>query len=474
MNMIDVFDRAAAWQPDSLCWADGSTGVTYMQARAIVDRLAGGLAGFSVSPGDRIALIAPDSVRLLALIVACWRVGAMPCLIDPRSAPHETRDLLDRIQPRLVVSAADVPWENGTVSIDDKKLTNGSPAKTQHSETSPLFCSTTSGTTGAPKLAVLQSGPVTSATASIADRINLRRNDVLIATTPTSSSFQLVSSVLPALHVGAAVVLMSGDGAAGAAAALADGLGTALVGYPLTLGDFAALSAPDGLRLALSGGSPLAPRLKVEYREQLGVPLVESYGMSELGGFVALGRPGESESPLRGAVGQPMPDRPVVIVDLDGQELGAGEPGEVTVTEGWMSGYLSDVEATTRATRGGVLHTSDVGVFDQDRNLMVLGRLSDQVPANVPEAYPRMWEDALHDHPDVLHAAVITTEQGHTGFVQSRPGRTVDATDVMSHLKKVSAYSALHAMVVLTQMPRTFSGKVDRRALAARSRGEGV
>jgi acyl-CoA synthetase (AMP-forming)/AMP-acid ligase II len=168
-----------------------------------------------------------------------------------------------------------------------------------------------------------------------------------------------------------------------------------------------------------------------------------------------------------------MRDRPVAVVNGTGQQLPAGEVGEITVTQGWMSGYLDDAEATALATRGGCLHTNDVGFFDQDRNLTVLGRLSDAVPGRLAGAYPRMCEDVMHAHPDVLHAAVIMTSDARIGFIQARPGRTVNATKVLSYLKDAGHHASLDEIVVLTQMPRTFSGKVDRRALAARPRGGG-
>ena len=138
-----------------------------------------------------------------------------------------------------------------------------------------------------------------------------------------------------------------------------------------------------------------------------------------------------------------------------------------------MKGYLGEDEATARATRGGFLHTDDVGIFDHDRNLIVLGRLSDPTPASLPGGYPRLWEDAIHDHPEVLHAAVITTNHARTGFVQPRPGRTINAAELMSYLKDANARASLDQIVVLAQMPRTFSGKVDRRALAVKFGGGG-
>lgn len=466
MNADALLERASRRHPDRLCWQDQSGGLTFHDANELVGRMAGGLERLGVGAEDRVALIGPDSVTLLAAIAACWRTASLPCLLDPRLPPDEAADLLERISPRLLLQAVEAPWDGPAASLDEAPWGGEALPESRHRDSSPLFCSTTSGTTGRPKLAVLVSGPVTLATSCIADRAGLERDDVMVATTPTASSFQLVSAVLPALHVAAGLVLAAGRGPDGVNDAVEAG-GTVLVAYPLILGAVAAEPPRDGLRLAISGGSPLPPRLKREYRDRLGFPLIESYGMSELGGFVALGRPDEQGAPLEGAVGRPLPDRPVTVVDPSGREVDEGELGEVAVGEGFMAGYLDDPEAGVQATRGGILHTGDVGSFDEGGYLRVEGRLGETDLASRLGGFPRLCEDALHDHPPVLHAGAIPCEDGLAAFVQARPGAEVDSRDVIAHVaKRVPRELVPRTVTVLETMPQTFSGKLDRRRLA--------
>jgi long-chain acyl-CoA synthetase len=463
VNADAVFERACRRFSDAPCWCDASGSLSFAEAQKLVAKLAGGLAGLGLEPGDRLALVGSDSNRLLALIAASWRIGVLPCLLDPRLAAGEAMQLLERIQPRLVLHSTGLDWHGASRELDDPDLEGEPLTRGCHGNESPLFCSATSGTTGPPKLAVLQSGPVTLATAFIAERARLAPRDFLVATTPTSSSFQLVSAMLPALHVGAAVVLVAGRGAAGVREAVAEGMGSVLLGYPMTLGDVGAEPPPQGLRLAISGGSPLPPRLKREYRDRLGFPLIESYGMSELGGFAALGRPGDEGA----AIGRPLPDRPVEAFDPAGEKVDAGTPGEVVVLEGWMAGYLGDDRATAAATRGGVLHTSDVGVFDADGNLTLLGRLSDQPLAERLGGHLRRCEDVLHDHPRVLHAAAVFGDGRLAAYVQARPGASLDPLELTAYAAACLPAGLVPASVTtVAALPRTFSGKLDRRAVA--------
>lgn len=338
----------------------------------------------------------------------------------------------------------------------------------RHGSDAPLYLSYTTGTTGAPKGAILRSGPVTVGTAAIAERLEIGHTDVLLVTTPTPSSFQLVAALMPAIHAGATVGLAAGLSTAAIAGLAATQSATVLVGYPLTLGDILdepAVQQQSTLRLAVSGGSPLPPAVRREYRDSLGLPLVESYGQSELGGFMALGTPGD---PIDGFVGAPLPDRLAYPADSLLRRLPPGKAGEIVVPGGFFDRYLGLPEETAQVLEGGLLHTGDVGMSDPTGRLRVLGRTRERAIARRRGGWVRELEDAFHEHADVRHAVVVDrADRGLEAFVQLRRGHSGPAEPiteaVTEHLPRGLRPVRTH---LVEAMPRTFSGKADRASLS--------
>jgi acyl-coenzyme A synthetase/AMP-(fatty) acid ligase len=273
------------------------------------------------------------------------------------------------------------------------------------------------------------------------------------------------------MHVGASIGLVAGSSPSDIWAFAESWEATLLVAYPLTLSDMAnAPQAREGrFRLALSGGSPLAPRIKRDYDAKLGISLIESYGQSEFGGFMAMGSPAEPPRIFDGYVGTPLPDRVAYVGGADNEELPHGEIGEVLVPEGYFDGYKNKPEANNQTLRGGVLHCGDVAVSDSEGRLKVLGRVGEASIAKRRGAFLRTAEDALYEHPSVKHAVVVEGKgTGHVhGFVELLSKGT-DAGELQAFVAERTAQRPqLSSIEVVDVMPRTFSGKADRLRLAS-------
>jgi long-chain acyl-CoA synthetase len=479
MDAIRVFGRSVHRNANRTFAFDSESSITYADADRRSDEIAAGLADAGLMPGDTVGLSSPDSVAQLLAILAAWKAGLVPALIDARIQGDELPYFVDDVGAKLVLAVPELHEglrTAGAAEVADITTfgsgTNVVVGVSEHNPDAPLYLSYTSGTTGPPKGAILLSGPVTIGAACIADRLGLTRDDVLLATTPTASSFQLVAALLPAIHVGASIGLVAGRTVEEIWSVATDRRATVLVAYPLTLADVVNAEAASGshsLRVALSGGSPLAPRIKRDYRERLRIPLLESYGQSELGGFMALGSRDDGERAMVGFVGRPLPDRPAYVADADGVELEAGHVGEVVVPWGYFDHYRNKPEKTAQALAGGVLHCGDLGIADADGYLRVLGRTNEAAAAERRGGFLRELEDALYEHADVLHAAVVERESDRdvVAFVERRPQDVASIDEIGSFAAaRVPAGLRPIATSLLDKMPRTFSGKANRMQLS--------
>jgi len=491
VDAATVLIRAAARHAERPFVIDDAGPVTFDETLRAAQAIASGLVSRAVAAGDTVGLCSPDSAALVLHILGTWLAGAIPAPIDPRTADGDLPYFVSDIAPVLIVSTDEhadrlaAQSEAPVIGFDVLGSAWDGSVPNRHRPASPLCWSYTSGSTGPPKACVLESGPVTVGTACIAERLGLGASDVIVATTPTPSSFQLVSALLPALHRGASVRLVSGRDADGIWDAAAESCGTVLVAYPLTLGDVVSsprASSDHSFRVALSGGSPLAPRLKRAYGDRLGIPLVESYGQSEFGGFMAMGELTGGERALAGYVGRPLPDRLAYVGDPDGVELPAGRVGEVLVPEGFFPGYRNKPSETEKTLAGGVLHCGDLGVSDEEGYLKVLGRVQERERAGARGAFLRELEDRAYEHPDVKHAAVV--ERAGDGAVRAYAellgGRELAAEALREFILAGVSSDGLDVrgldghgldvdgldVRVLGAMPRTFSGKADRHGLS--------
>ena len=490
-DIVSVFRRTVRRHGGRPFLIDSQSSVTYAEADRLSDAAAAELVDRGVAPGDTVGFCAPDRVSLWLGIIAAWKAGALPGLLDAQLSADALPYFVEDVDAPVVAAAAErhevllAAGAHSVIDLDELALpadrSRPGPAPQgetvdRHGPDAPLYLSYTSGTTGPPKGVVLHSADVTRAASCIADRLGLRHNDVLLATTPIPSSFQLAAALMPAVHAGAAVALVAGRPVAEMWQVARANHATVLVAYPLTLADI--VNAPDAaddplFRVALSGGSPLAPRIKFDYLATLGIPLLESYGQSELGGFMAMGSPTDGDRALEGWVGRSLPDRLAYVASTDEPfgELPAGEVGEVLVGHGFFPAYRNKPDRFADTTRGGVLHTGDLAVADPDGFIKVLGRTGEAASAAARGGFLRELEDALYAHPAVLHAAVVGRGDGElAGFYETRSGHTVSPDALVAHAGAAVPAALLPAtMTELDAMPRTFSGKADRLGLARRA-----
>ncbi len=486
----------------ALHWVERNRSLTYAEAVEQMERVAGALSALGVGRGDRVGIFAHNGMDYLTAMFGTWRLGAVSALVNLQYA--DTLDYyVNDSQPKVLIYTGDyletidryrasLPSVEHYVCMDGPQpgahslaaLLADAPApppdRTKEDDIAHL--SYTSGTSGNPKGACLSHEPTLRATRCIAERLRLTPADVSLGPTALSSSYQLVANLLPVLSVGATTCVMSKWSAAAGWEA-AERLGaTSLPANPTVLRDLLEESerrgrAPERLRITVSGGGPVPPELKQAWRDRYSIPLCESYGQSELGGFVGLWA---ADQPVGDAkllsCGRPLPDKEVRVLDDAGNEVPAGELGELCLRGGYMAGYWNRPEKTSETLRGGWLHTGDVGFLDADGFVFMRGRLSERLTVLGEHWYPRDIEEILMRHPSVREAAVVGLVDEALG---QRPVAYVTVPEPQIHTPDTQALvdfvknelgrcpSSL-SVKVLDSMPMTPTGKISKAQLLER------
>ena len=176
--------------------------------------------------------------------------------------------------------------------------------------------------------------------------------------------------------------------------------------------------------------------------------------------------------------GQPMPGVELLIVDANGRGLPAGQAGEVLVRSPWMfTGYWNKPDATTTAIVDGWYHTGDAGVLDKDGNLFLVDRLKDMIVSGGENIYSAEVERALAAHPSVQSVAVVGAPDEKWGervvaFVVAYPDKPVDVSDLVIHCRGlIAGYKVPKEIHLMTDLPQTASGKVQKAALRKQLEG---
>jgi long-chain acyl-CoA synthetase len=172
------------------------------------------------------------------------------------------------------------------------------------------------------------------------------------------------------------------------------------------------------------------------------------------------------------SVGVPIFNTIVRVVDDEGNDVPAGEVGEI-VTSGpqVVPGYWNKPEETEHAIPGGALHTGDVGVMDNDGWFYIVDRKKDQINVSGYKVWPREVEDVLYGHDAVREAAVVGVPDEYRGetvkaFVSLKPGAAVEPDALIAFCKeRMAAYKYPRVVEFVDELPKTASGKVLRREL---------
>jgi acyl-CoA synthetase (AMP-forming)/AMP-acid ligase II len=305
----------------------------------------------------------------------------------------------------------------------------------------------------------------------------LSSEDRIYGVLPMSHIVGLSTILVSALMFGAAIQVTPRYDAAELVHAVAEDDVSVLSGVPATYQHLLKYQAVSGLKALPRGrlryvgvaGAPLDLTLKTRIEAELGLPLLNAYGITECGPGISAVR---SEAPVSDAsVGRPLPGIELRLVDRNGTEVLPGEVGELHVRgPGVMRGYYRAPELTAAAIDAtGWFNTGDLARRDAEK-LYVVGRTKELIIRSGFNVYPPEVEAVLNAHPEVVQSAVVgRAAQGNEeviAYVQLLPGSRADAATLMAHARaQLTPYKRPGEIVILDALPANSTGKILKHKL---------
>jgi len=224
------------------------------------------------------------------------------------------------------------------------------------------------------------------------------------------------------------------------------------------------------VRLGVAGGAAMPVELLQRFERRFGFPIVEGDGPTECSPVTCVNPPDGVRKP--GSVGLPVPDVEIAILDDDARHLPHGEIGEICVRgPNVMKGYWHLPEATAETFAGGWLRTGDLGYLDADGYIFMVDRKKDMVIVNGMNVYPRMVEEVLYQHPQILEAAVVGEPHESHGeivvaYVVAKPGEQLDDRELKAFCRRqLGQHQMPRRFELRDSLPKNATGKILKREL---------
>ena len=491
-------DHVAAGQGDRPALATPTQSVTYAELFSLACRAGNALRALGVEPEQRVALLLPDSPPFAAMFLGAMRIGAVPVPLNTRlrAADYEAiladsrakvlvadgalaEPLRERLSALRHLRAVVVQGAASGAPAVEELLAAASPelAAEPVSTDDMAYWLYTSGTTGLPKAVVhLHRAPLLCQRFG-RDVIGMRPEDRVLATSRLFFSYALGNAFLVPLQLGACVYLNpQWPEPASVAGAIKSFGPTLLYSVPTFYARLLRADLPQdtfrSLRCAISAGERLPPEIYEAFKNKFGVEILDAIGTTESMDMVLANRPGKVRP---GSSGTPIPGTEVRLLDAAGREVADGEEGELHIkSPAIAAGYWNRVERTRQAFLGEWFRTGDVYARDAEGYYFHRGRADDFFKVAGQWVAPAEVEAVLNSHPVVADAGVIGVEadggliKPFAFVVAKNPGGDMGAlVGELTALvgEKLSSHQRPRRIVVIDELPRTATGKLQRYIL---------
>ncbi len=495
-NLYQVLQSHFPADPEAPCLIlpDGGV-VSYGRLARESARFAGLLASLGVQAGDRVAVQVRKSPQALFLYLGCLRCGAVYLPMNDAYQRREIEYFLGDATPRVFVCrpparalAAELAAKTGVahvLELDDHGGGSLAEAASRHPDTFTTVARRgddlaailyTSGTTGRSKGAMLSHRNLAVNAQVLHSYWGFRPGDVLLHMLPIFHVHGLFVATHCLLLNGSPMLFEPRYDAKRALQLLPKA--TVFMGVPTYYTRLLAEAAFTrevcaNMRLFISGSAPLLTETFSEFQRRTGHTILERYGMTEGGMFSSNPYQGERRS---GTVGFPLPGMSIRIMDDEGRPVPPGEIGNIQVKgENVFRGYWQMPEKTKEEFTGdGFFKTGDLGKWDADDYLLIVGRSKDLIITGGLNVYPKEIEEIIDAVPGVIESAVIGLPHADfgeavTAAVVRQPneaGRTLTEAGIITALKGTLAnFKVPKRVYFIDDLPRNAMGKVQKNVL---------
>lgn len=510
LDPFDFLERSAAIYREKTAVIDGPVRRTYPELLERVMRLASALQQRGIRPGERVAVLSPNTTPALEAAYAVPLAGAVLCALNTRLSPpeldyilghcgaelliydRELEPLVARLETRIATIAAGPDGDYEALIADARA---GDLVRREAGEDDTFSINYTSGTTGRPKgVMYTYRGVYLNALAEVF-HANLRPESVYLWTLPM---FHCNGWCFPwaVAAAGATHVCLRRVEAAGILEAIERDSVTHLCAAPTVL--VGLCNAPDVRPFArtlniTTAGAPPAPTT-IAQLEALGARIDHVYGLTETYGPITEcawqssewdAVDGVQRARLKSRQGVPIVTlgaRDVRVVDSSMADVPADgtTQGEIVMRgNNVMKGYYRDAEATTNSFSGGYFHSGDVAVMHPDGYIEIVDRTKDVIISGGENISTIQVEQVLIEHPAILECAVVAVPDDKWGevpkaFVTLKPGAVVSADELRAFARERIAAFKVPKYFEFAELPKTATGKIQKFVLREREWGDRI
>lgn len=475
MNITAIHSEHARLRPDQAAIEDGARIVTYGELEAVTNAFAANLQAAGIAPGDRVAVMLPDTADHLITLCALARLGAVIYSLVPGATEPGIANSLKSMSVKAVVADQDHPAlaAIGRLSVADL---SGPPAlpfvPPDMVGDDPVMLVQTSATTGAPKFFTRSHGQSAEWSRSYAACQELTPADRCISLVGMSFHAGL-SMNFTMLHAGGTVVVPRYRNLDEFVAQVRDARITYLKLTPAYLGALLEHAAGKGLlfpglRLLSVTTAPVANAQRRLARERLTPDIREMFGTNETG-LLLTARPADQDAHPE-AIGRAVDGIEAVVVDADDTPLPAGEVGYLRFRgPGFTDAYLNAPEEGRRAFRDGWFYPGDLAAMNDAGYVFFKGRADDIINNAGVKFYPIEVETVLLAHPEVVEAAVFgwpPPPHGEVAVACLVTRSALTARDLRQFsARRMAAHKIPHAFLLVPEMPKNPMGKILKSRL---------